>query len=96
MSDIWNVDVTNWWLPNNEGYPPMIRALRDFIDFRTTSAEMQPDSKDLSVRDMAGIFKTMSLERDMPDHVTEMMQGEENWFEGDMYESSPDQKYMYE
>jgi hypothetical protein len=35
----------------------------------------------------------MSLERDMPDHVTDMMQGDGGWFEGDMYESSPDQPY---
>lgn len=96
MSDIWNVDVTHWWLPNDEGFPPMIRALRDFIDFRANSAAKQPDAKDVDVRDMAGIFKTMSLERDMPDHVTEMMQEEENWFEGTMYESSPDENYSYE
>lgn len=73
----------------------MIRALRDFIDFRAMSAAKQPDAKDADVRDMAGIFKTMSLEREMPDHVTEMMQGDEGWFEGNMYESSPDQDQAY-
>ena len=29
MSDLWGVDVTHWWLPNDEGYPPILRALRD-------------------------------------------------------------------
>jgi hypothetical protein len=91
MSDLWGVDVTGWWLPNDEGYPPVLRALRDFIDFRAMSAAKEPDAKDVDVRDMAGIFRTMSIERDMPDHVTELMQGDGGWFEGDMYESSPDQ-----
>jgi len=93
MSDLWGVDVTNWWLPNDEDYPPVVRALRDFISFRAESAAKEPDAKDADVRDMAGIFKTMSLERDMPDHVTDMMQGDGGWFEADMYESSPDQPY---
>ncbi|GAB7334437.1 hypothetical protein MBLNU13_g06440t1 [Cladosporium sp. NU13] len=91
MSDLWGVDVTGWWLPNDEGYPPVLRALRDFIDFRAMSAAKEPDAKDVDVRDMAGIFRTMNIERDMPDHVTELMQGDGGWFEGDMYESSPDQ-----
>lgn len=95
MSDLWGVDVTHWWLPNDEGFPPMLRALRDFIDFRAMSAAKEPDAKDVDVRDMAGIFKTMSLERDMPDHVTEMIEGDDGWFEGDMYESSPDQAHAY-
>lgn len=99
MSDLWGVDVTHWWLPNDEGYPPVLRALRDFIDFRAMSAAREPDAKDADVRDMAGIFKTMTIERDMPDHVTELMQGDGGWFEGDMYESSPDhinQQYSYD
>lgn len=96
MSDLWNVDVTHWWLPNDEGFPPMIRALRDFIDFRSMSSAKQPDHKDLNVRDMAGIFRTMSLERDMPDHVTEMMQEEEGWFDHTMYESSPEQRHSHQ
>lgn len=92
MSDLWGVDVTHWWLANDEGYPPVLRALRDFIDFRAMSAAKEPDAKDADVRDMAGIFKTMSIERDMPEHVAELMQGDGGgWFERDMYESSPDQ-----
>jgi hypothetical protein len=91
MSDLWGVDVTHWWLPNDEGYPPILRALRDFIDFRAINAAKELQAKDADVRDMAGIFKTMSIGRDMPDHVTELMQGDGGWFEGDMYESSPDQ-----
>ena len=83
MSDLWKVDVTQWWLPNNEGYPPIIRALRDFIDFRAMSAGKQPDAKDASVRDMIGIFKTMNIEdQNMPDHVVEMIGKGGGWSEG--------------
>lgn len=93
MSDLWKVDVTQWWLPNNEGYPPIIRALRDFINFRAMSAAKQPDVKDTNVRDMTGIFKTMNIEdHDMPDHVMELLGEGGGWYgESGMYESSPDQ-----
>ena len=49
MSDLWGVDVTHWWLPNDEDYPPVIRALRDFINFRAESAAKEPDAKDADV-----------------------------------------------
>jgi hypothetical protein len=94
MSELWGVDVSRWWLDNGEGFPPVVRSLRDFIDFRTISAARQPDAKDADVRDMNGIFRTMNLEgENMPDHVVELMKGD-GWFEDSgMYESSPDQTH---
>lgn len=36
MSEVWGEDVTNWWLPNNEGYPTAIKTVRDFIAYRAS------------------------------------------------------------
>jgi len=36
MSGLWGVDVDHWWLPNNEGYPRVVRALREFVEYRTS------------------------------------------------------------
>ncbi|KAF2092178.1 hypothetical protein K490DRAFT_13455, partial [Saccharata proteae CBS 121410] len=35
MSVTWNEDVSRWWLPDDEGYPGIIQAIRSFIEDRT-------------------------------------------------------------
>lgn len=59
MSDVWGVDVTHWWLPNDEGYPQVVRSIRDFIDYR---ARIPADEMSAHVRDMSGIFRSLDLE----------------------------------
>jgi len=61
MSDAWNVDVTHWWLPEGEGQqcPPILRSIRDFIDYRATIPQ---DTLTEDVRDMKGLFHAMSIE----------------------------------
>ncbi|KAK4548240.1 hypothetical protein LTR36_010110 [Oleoguttula mirabilis] len=59
MTEVWKEDVTHWWLPNDEGYPPIIRAIRDFIEYR---ARMPKDESDTNVRDMSGIFRSLKIE----------------------------------
>lgn len=96
MSDLWGIDVTYWWLADDSSYPPVLRALRDFIDFRAANAA-QTDAKDADVRDMNGIFRTMNFEdqQDLPEHVMEMMKEDEGWFDAKgQYESSPEQTYV--
>lgn len=63
MTEDWGVDVTKWWLPNDEGCPPIIRSIKDFIQERTTAPKDQT-SEDL--RDMKGLFSSLSL-ADSPD-----------------------------
>ncbi|GIZ48174.1 hypothetical protein CKM354_001124700 [Cercospora kikuchii] len=36
MGDAWSEDVSRWWLPNDEGYPATIRAIREFVQYRAT------------------------------------------------------------
>lgn len=58
MADLWGEDVTRWWLPNDEGYPTIIRAIRDFIEYR---ARVPTDTLGVDVRDMSGIFRSMNI-----------------------------------
>jgi hypothetical protein len=52
---LWGVDLSNWWLPNEEGCPPVIRQIRNFI----TSTPNDATGEDL--RDLKGIFASLSL-----------------------------------
>ena len=59
MSRLWGVDVRDWWLPNDEGFPPILRATRDFVQARMSTPKDQ-FSQDL--RDINGIFSSLNLD----------------------------------
>lgn len=54
---------TDWWLPNDEACPPIIRSIKDFIKDRTTAPKDQV-SNDL--REMRGIFSSMTISDSPP------------------------------
>ncbi|KAF2002236.1 hypothetical protein P154DRAFT_142877 [Amniculicola lignicola CBS 123094] len=54
----WNLEPADWWLPNDEGCPPIIRSMKNFI-FERTIAPRDQTSEDL--REMRGIFTTLSI-----------------------------------
>jgi hypothetical protein len=58
MSELWNVDVRHWWLPNEEGLPPVIRAIKEFIEYR---AQRPKNALQADVREMSGIFRDMGV-----------------------------------
>ncbi|KAF4553080.1 Fungal specific transcription factor domain-containing protein 76 [Elsinoe fawcettii] len=59
MSEMWSHDVTQWWLPDNELLLPILRSIRDFVDYRT----INPDtSLSTSLREMSAIFEAMKVE----------------------------------
>jgi len=64
MSDLFR-DRTcmHWWLPNDEGYPPIIRSIRKFVEERTSRATDIPGQ---SLRDMKAVFATMNLDDSQP------------------------------
>lgn len=53
----------HWWLPNDEGYPSIIRSIRKFVEERTAPAKDLP-SKDL--QDMKSIFSSLNLDDETP------------------------------
>lgn len=51
----------DWWLPNSENYTPIVRAIRAFVESRTTQAVDVPQAtEDLS--NMKAIFSNMKLD----------------------------------
>ena len=85
MSEIWGVDVSHWWLPNDEGLPDTIRAIREFIDYRT---EMPKDTMDAHVRDISGIFQSMKV-----DEPNSSIGTDSDQFSPQVYDSSPEQTW---
>ena len=59
---------SDWWLPNDEGCPPIIRSIKDFIKERTQAPKDQV-SDDL--REMRGIFNSLTISDSPPsDNMT--------------------------
>ncbi|KXL43359.1 hypothetical protein M433DRAFT_75059 [Acidomyces richmondensis BFW] len=88
MSEVWNVDVTRWWLPNDEGYPAIIRSIRDFIEYRRQNPK---DSVGQDVQAMSGVFRDMAVgdQNSSQDYLSTPTSSDN--FEGTMsFESSPE------
>ena len=58
MSRFWGVDVRDWWLPNSEGFPPILRATRDFVQGRMGAPK---DQFSQDVQDINGIFPSLHI-----------------------------------
>jgi len=62
ISNHFNIDVSEWWLEDPATYPPVVRSIREFIAERSSSARRPgADDKSTQLKEMAGIFKQMSL-----------------------------------
>ncbi len=60
MSDLFqDRSCMHWWLPNEEGYPHIIRAIRKLVEERTSPANNMP-AKD--IKDMKAIFSNLRLD----------------------------------
>jgi hypothetical protein len=58
MLEAWGLEASDWWLPNDESCPPIVRSIKNFIRDRTQEPKDQT-SDDL--REMRGIFSSMSI-----------------------------------
>lgn len=60
MAALWQMpELNDWWLPNNEGYPNIVREVRAFTEERTRNP--QDDFRE-SVRDMKTLFWKINLD----------------------------------
>ncbi|RDW79724.1 hypothetical protein BP6252_04362 [Coleophoma cylindrospora] len=60
MSDLFqDRSCMHWWLPNEEGYPSIIKSIRKFVEERTAPAK---DVSTEGLRDMKAIFSSMNLD----------------------------------
>lgn len=58
MLEAWGLEASDWWLPNDEGCPPIVRSIKDFIRERSTAPRDQV-SEDL--KEMRGIFSSLNI-----------------------------------
>jgi hypothetical protein len=64
MAEIWHEpDVNHWWLPNEEGFTPLLRDIRAFIKDRAVAYEesKRDDFRD-GLRDMKVFFSKLSID----------------------------------
>jgi hypothetical protein len=68
MAEMWREpDVNHWWLPNDEGFSPLLRDIRAFIKERAEAYEqskgdeLRDDVRD-DVRDMKAIFSKLNMD----------------------------------
>ncbi|KAF2850531.1 hypothetical protein T440DRAFT_91013 [Plenodomus tracheiphilus IPT5] len=66
MLESMGIGPSDWWLPNDEGCPPIIRSIKDFIKDRTQAPKDQV-SDDL--REMRGIFSSMTISDSPPSDI---------------------------
>jgi hypothetical protein len=60
MAEFWDLpDLHHWWLPHNADYPPIIRAIRHFIEERTQKPRNQTSE---DVRSMKAVFSAMHMD----------------------------------
>ncbi|KAK5167212.1 uncharacterized protein LTR77_007943 [Saxophila tyrrhenica] len=91
LSDSWGVDVSHWWLPNDEGYPDIVRAIRDFIDYRS---EVPKDTLEAHLREMSGIFKNLNVDEQSSSAGTDSEQRSPQFGQSVSFESSPEQSWQ--
>jgi hypothetical protein len=54
---------SDWWLPNDEGCPPIVRSIKDFIKERT---RVPKDQVSDDLREMRGIFSSLTISDSPP------------------------------
>jgi hypothetical protein len=58
MAQAWNADVSDWWLPNEEGRPPLIKHIRHFIANRGT---VPKGARQEDLMEMKGVFSQLNI-----------------------------------
>jgi hypothetical protein len=61
--ETWGLEPSDWWLPNDESCPRIIRSIKNFIVERTMAPKDQT-SEDL--REMRGFFGSLTLSDSPP------------------------------
>lgn len=60
LAELWNIpDVVSWWLPEGEGFSPVIRSIRSIVENRTPPSTNSPKAED--VRTVKALVATMSV-----------------------------------
>lgn len=69
MSNLWNEDMTHWWLPNDLGYPASVRTVREFVASRTADSDGAWTMAASKPRNMKNIFGPLDVAGTMFDDL---------------------------
>ena len=62
MAALWQVpEIHHWWLPNDEGFSPLLREIRAF-----STERMAPDLDETTqkLRDISAVFSGLDIENE--------------------------------
>ena len=51
--------IMNWWFPNYEGCPPVVKIIHEFVGERSAQPK---DEMTQDLKDMAQVFKNMTID----------------------------------
>lgn len=61
MAEMWCLpEINHWWLPNEEGFSPLLREIRAFSEQRTS---LQIDQSTEKLRDIRAVFSGLSVQK---------------------------------
>jgi hypothetical protein len=61
MAELWQIpEIKHWWLPNDEGYLPILRNIRSFIEERGAMVKSGDHNDDL--QSMKAIFAKLNID----------------------------------
>lgn len=61
MAEMWHLpEIHHWWLPNDEGFSPLLQEIRAFSQQRTS---LQVDQSSEKIRDISAIFSGLEVEQ---------------------------------
>ena len=61
MAEMWRLpEIHHWWLPNDEGFTPLLREIRAFSEQRTSA---QIDQSSEKLRDISAIFSGLEVQK---------------------------------
>ncbi|KAL1296971.1 hypothetical protein AAFC00_004570 [Neodothiora populina] len=59
LTDMWGVDVMQWWLEDETTYPHILKSIREFLEYRA----LDPlDDVATSLKSMKGLFSALNIE----------------------------------
>jgi hypothetical protein len=88
LSETWGADVKEWWFPDGEGCPDVVRRVREFIKYRNI---VPKDEMEQHLQHMSGLFRTMDVSEHGSSPSTDA-QSSPHRLQSVSFESSPQQK----
>ncbi|MCJ1478554.1 hypothetical protein MMC13_007235 [Lambiella insularis] len=76
IAELWNIpDIEIWWFPNEDGYPPIIKSIRAFIEERTREPRDQGSEDVRNIKSMLPKLDIDDSPKESPESTSSMGRG---------------------